>query len=176
MGEAHIPFSIEFYFLFNVSIRFQDYLKVLNDFRTSLPQRLNHLEPTDSEVKEKVQEVSTAFQNLLNRIDRLGDKFAVLNSKQRNFAEAMEKASTWLSGVAKTTKKVVDEPTAADPRAIQDQLDRVKALNMELMQQGRLIDGAKGAASSLLDAFEVIVLRVALNYFLIGCHHWFWIF
>ncbi|KAG8192780.1 hypothetical protein JTE90_019099 [Oedothorax gibbosus] len=132
----------------------KDYLKVLNDYRTTLPQRLGHMEPTDSEVKEKVQEVSTAFQNLLNRIDRLGDKFGVLYNKQRNFAESLEKASSWLSGVQKTTKKVVDEPTAADPRAIQDQLDRVKALNMELMQNGRLIDAAKLAANSLLDAFD----------------------
>lgn len=132
----------------------KDYLKVLNDFRTSLPQRLGHLEPTESQVKEKVQEVSTAFQNLLNRIDRLGDKFSVLYSKQRYFAESMEKASSWLTSVQKTTKKVLDEPTAADPRAIQDQLDRVKALNMELIQQGRLIDSAKQAANALLDAFE----------------------
>ncbi|PRD36621.1 UNVERIFIED_CONTAM: Dst [Trichonephila clavipes] len=132
----------------------KDYLKVLNDFRTSLPQRLGHLEPTESQVKEKVQEVSTAFQNLLNRIDHLGDKFSVLYSKQRNFAESMEKAASWLASVQKTTKKVLDEPTAADPRAIQDQLDRVKALNMELIQQGRLIDNAKQAASALLDAFE----------------------
>ncbi|GBM86483.1 Dystonin [Araneus ventricosus] len=132
----------------------KDYLKALNDFRTSLPQRLPHLEPTDSEVKEKVQEVSTAFQNLLNRIDRLSDKFGILYSKQRNFAESLEKATTWLTGIQKTTKKVLDEPTAADPRAIQDQLDRVKALNIELIQQGRLIDNAKQAANALLDAFD----------------------
>ncbi|GBO09432.1 Dystonin [Araneus ventricosus] len=132
----------------------KDYLKALNDFRTSLPQRLPHLEPTDSEVKEKVQEVSTAFQNLLNRIDRLSDKFGILYSKQKNFAESLEKATTWLTGIQKTTKKVLDEPTAADPRAIQDQLDRVKALNIELIQQGRLIDNAKQAANALLDAFD----------------------
>ncbi|CAL1283114.1 unnamed protein product [Larinioides sclopetarius] len=132
----------------------KDYLKALNDFRTSLPQRLPHLEPTESQVKEKVQEVSTAFQNLLNRIDRLSDKFGLLYSKQRNFAESLEKATTWLTGIQKTTKKVLDEPTAADPRAIQDQLDRVKALNIELIQQGRLIDNAKQAANALLDAFD----------------------
>ncbi|KAF8783432.1 Dystonin like protein [Argiope bruennichi] len=132
----------------------KDYSKVLNDFRTSLPQRLPHLEPTESQVKEKVQEVSTAFQNLLNRIDRLSDKFSILYSKQRNFAESLEKATTWLSSVQKTTKKVLDEPTAADPRAIQDQLDRVKALNIELIQQGRLIDNAKQSANALLDAFD----------------------
>ncbi|GIY98970.1 dystonin [Caerostris extrusa] len=113
-------------------------------------KRLGHLEPSDSQVKEKVQEVSTAFQNLLNRIDRLGDKFGILYSKQRNFAESMEKATHWLASVQKTTKKVLDEPMAADPRAIQDQLDRVKALNMELIQQGRLVDNAKQAATALL--------------------------
>ncbi|XP_015906702.2 microtubule-actin cross-linking factor 1, isoforms 1/2/3/4 isoform X2 [Parasteatoda tepidariorum] len=132
----------------------KDYLKVLNNFRTNLPQRLAHLEPGESEVKIKVQEVSTAYQNLLNRIDRLGDKFGILYNKQRNFEECMEKATAWLNSVTKTTKKVIDEPVAADPRAIQDQLDRVKALNMELIQQARLIDAAKQAGNSLLDAFD----------------------
>ncbi|XP_035227819.1 dystonin-like, partial [Stegodyphus dumicola] len=132
----------------------KDYLRVLNDFRTSLPRRLGHLEPTDSEVKAKVQEVSTAFQNLLNRIDKLGDKFSNLFSKQRNFADCMEKASMWLNSIQKNAKKVVEEPAAADPRAIQDQLDRVKVLNMELIQQGRLIDAAKESARVLLDALE----------------------
>ncbi|KFM60284.1 Dystonin, partial [Stegodyphus mimosarum] len=132
----------------------KDYLRVLNDFRTSLPRRLGHLEPAESEVKAKVQEVSTAFQNLLNRIDKLGDKFSNLFSKQRNFADCMEKASMWLNSVQKNAKKVIEEPAAADPRAIQDQLDRVKALNMELIQQGRLIDAAKESARVLLDALE----------------------
>ena len=133
---------------------FQDYLKVLNDFRTNLPRRLGHLEPGESEVKAKVHEVSTAFQNLLNRIDRLGDKFSLLYSKQLYFADSVEKASNWLNSVQKSAKKIIEEPAAADTRAIQDQLDRIKALNMELIQQGRLIDTAKQAAISLLDAFD----------------------
>lgn len=35
------------------------------------------------------------------------------------------------------------EPVAADPTALEDQLNRVKALNNELMSQSRLIDSAK---------------------------------
>lgn len=126
----------------------------MNEFRTTLPHRLGYLEPSESEVKAKVQEVSTAFQNLLNRIDRLGDKFSLLYSKQLYFADSVEKATSWLISIQKTAKKVIEEPAAADTRAIQDQLDRVKALNMELIQQGRLIDTAKQAANALLDAFE----------------------
>lgn len=127
---------------------------MLNEFRANLPRRLGYLEPGDSEVKAKVQEVSTAFQNLLNRIDRLGDKFSLLYSRQLYFSDSLEKAARWLSSISKTAKKVIEEPGAADTRAIQDQLERVKALNMELIQQGRLIEAVKQAAASLLDVFD----------------------
>ncbi|KAM7295031.1 uncharacterized protein ISCGN_024536, partial [Ixodes scapularis] len=131
-----------------------DYLRSLNDFRTNLPRRLGHVEPTESEVKSQVGQVTTDYQNLLNRVNRLGDRFSGLGDRKRNYHDSVERATTWLNEAQRNAKRLLEEPTAAEPKAIQDQLDRVRAFNLEAVGQGRLIETAKHAAQSLLSSLE----------------------
>ncbi|KAL1415473.1 hypothetical protein MTO96_006816 [Rhipicephalus appendiculatus] len=127
----------------------KEYLRMLNDHRTSLPQRLSHLEPSESEVRAEVSHVSTEYQNLLSRVNKLGDQFSSLTERKRAYHEAMERATAWLNEAQRSAKRLLEEPTAAEPPAIQEQLERVRAFHLEAVGQGRLIETAKQAAQVL---------------------------
>ncbi|CAG2068961.1 unnamed protein product, partial [Timema podura] len=49
---------------------------------------------------------------------------------------------------------ILSEPVGAEPRTIEEQLNRAKALNNEFVAQGRLVDNAKQAVSALLRSLE----------------------
>ncbi|CAG0880401.1 unnamed protein product [Darwinula stevensoni] len=132
----------------------KDHLKTLNAFRTSLPQRYSHIEPSDSQVRRKVADVSTAFQDLLSRANKLSEKFLSVGDKQHMYADCVDRMKTWLKEVEPKASKLVNEPIAAEPKAIQDQLDKVKMLNNDILSQGRLLDSTKQAGKNLLDSLE----------------------
>ncbi|XP_022692769.1 microtubule-actin cross-linking factor 1-like isoform X2 [Varroa jacobsoni] len=127
------------------------YLRQLNEIRTAHPDRLGHIEALESEVKSQVNEVTNTYQILLNRVNKLSDQLGGLGERKRNYHETVEKATVWLNDAQKQAKKLLEEPAGAEPRQIQDQLDRVRSFNMDIIQQGRLIDNARHAGESLID-------------------------
>lgn len=132
----------------------KDFLSALNDYRASLPRRLNSLQLAEYMLKSEVNDVNKAYEELLNRVKGMNDRLGGLGDKQRNYADALDKATQALNESKKQVKRVVEEQIAADPRAIQDQLDKVKSLSMEVKSQGRLIDNVKQAGRSLVDAMR----------------------
>ena len=132
----------------------KEYLKTLNEFRTSLPQRLGHIEPHEYLVKQEVTEVTQTFQDLLSRANRLSDKLSSIGGRQREYQEALERAERWLREVEPRAEKVVNEPVAAEPRGVHDQLDRARTLNTDLLAQGKLFDTATQSAAQLVKALE----------------------
>jgi hypothetical protein len=46
------------------------------------------------------------------------------------------------------------EPIGAEPRVVEEQLHRAKALHNEIIANGKLIDDAKQAAASLLGSLD----------------------
>lgn len=107
----------------------QDYLTVVNNFRANLPERYSAIEPTNSVVKQKVTEVTDAYQTLLGRVHKLNDAFSGLADKQRQYNDAYDKASTWLRDTTKQANKLLEEPVGADSKIVQDQVDKVLCSN-----------------------------------------------
>ncbi|XP_076320048.1 microtubule-actin cross-linking factor 1, isoforms 1/2/3/4/5-like isoform X3 [Tachypleus tridentatus] len=132
----------------------KDYLKILNNFRTNLPRRRAHVEPKESEVKTEVSEVSTTYHNLLNRVNRLSEKFSRVIEKERYYVECLEKATVWLQDVRRSSFKLLDEPIAAEPRAIHDQLNRIKTISLDIVGQSRLIENTKQSGKFLIEFLE----------------------
>ncbi|XP_013786395.2 uncharacterized protein LOC106470391 [Limulus polyphemus] len=132
----------------------KEYLKILNNIRTNLPRRRAHVEPKESEVKAQVSVVSTTYQNLLNQVNRLRDKITTVEARQRHYSECLEKATSWLLEVQTTSRKLLDEPVAAEPKLIQDQLDRIKTVSLDIVSQSRVIENIKQAGKTLLDTLE----------------------
>ena len=134
----------------------KDYLSSLNEYRLTLPQRLRAVEESDYLVKSEVNELSKDYYDLLERVNALSDRLSGLSDKQRNFADAYDKASRWLNEVKRSAKKLLDEPVAAEPRAIGEQLDKVRALSNEVHSNARLIDNVKHTGRALLENLEQI--------------------
>ncbi|XP_047367848.1 microtubule-actin cross-linking factor 1 isoform X33 [Vespa velutina] len=135
----------------------KEYLQILNDFRTSLPQRLPHKEPTasqDSPVRHEVSLVTTQYKDLLTRANQLSDRLSGVGGKQRDYNESLEKANTWLREVEPKVHRIISEAIAAEPKQVEDQLNKAKALNNELLANERLIDAAKNGVDALLRSLD----------------------
>ncbi|KAK5647774.1 hypothetical protein RI129_002666 [Pyrocoelia pectoralis] len=135
----------------------KEYLNVLNEFRTSLPSRLPHIEPLssqDSPVRNEVSYVTQQYRDLLHRANNLSDRLSGVGSRQRDYSEALDKARQWMRDVEPKVNKVLNEPIAGDPKGVEDQLNKAKTLNNEFVANGRLIDNTKQALESLLRSLE----------------------
>ncbi|XP_063905655.1 microtubule-actin cross-linking factor 1 isoform X22 [Zophobas morio] len=135
----------------------KEYLALLNDFRTSLPSRLHHIEPIsaqDSPVRSEVSIVGQQYRDLLSRANNLSDRLSGVGGRQREYSDAVDKAKQWLREAEPRALKVLDEPVGGDPKSVEDQLNRAKALNNEFVANGRLIDNAKQATDALLHSLQ----------------------
>lgn len=125
----------------------------LNEFRTSLPQRLPHIEPPQvSVVRDEVTSTSACYRDLLSRANGLSDRLSGVGGRQREHREALEKARMWMKEAEPRALKVLGEPVGADPRNVEEQLGKARQLNNEFVTQGRLIDSAKMV--NLLQLFQ----------------------
>ncbi|XP_050743306.1 dystonin isoform X18 [Drosophila biarmipes] len=131
----------------------KEFLAILNDFRTSLPERLPHVEPlssAESPIRQEVSLVSAQYKDLLNRVNALQDRVSGLGGRQREYQNALDKANEWLRSVHPRVSRIISEPIAGDPKGVQDQMNEAKALHNELLSSGRLVDNAQQALDNLL--------------------------
>lgn len=131
----------------------KEFLSVLNDFRTSLPERLHHVEPlasSESPIRKEVQLVSAQYKDLLHRANALSDRISGLGGRQREYHDALEKALSWLNAVHPRVAAALSDPIAADPLAVQEQMTEAKGLHNDFLTQGRLIDNVKHGLDALL--------------------------
>lgn len=116
----------------------------MNEFRTSLPQRLPHIEPSqDPVVRNEVSAVTAQYRDLLSRANGLSDRLSGVGGRQREYRDALDKARSWLREAEPRANKVLSEPVGAEPKTVEEQLNKAKTLNNEFVAQERLIDAAK---------------------------------
>lgn len=120
----------------------------------NLPKKLSPLKVAESEVKSEVHEITTVFHNFLNNVNRLHDNFMIISNKYRCFTESIEKANVWLIEIEKSSKKSLEEPIADEPRGVQEQLDKIKLINMEVVGQSRLVENVLQSAKLLSDTLD----------------------
>uniref|UniRef100_A0A6P4F2G1 Dystonin isoform X34 n=1 Tax=Drosophila rhopaloa TaxID=1041015 RepID=A0A6P4F2G1_DRORH len=131
----------------------KEFLAILNDFRTSLPERLPHVEPlssAESPIRQEVSLVSAQYKDLLSRVNALQDRVSGLGGRQREYQDALDKANEWLRIVHPRVSRIISEPIAGEPKGVQDQMNEAKALHNELLSNGRLVDNAQQALDNLL--------------------------
>lgn len=89
---------------------YQEYLNCLNEFRTSLPARLSHIEPVsaqDSAVRNAVNTISAQYRDILNRANVLADRLSGVGGRQREYRDALDKAKTWMRDAEPRANKVL---------------------------------------------------------------------
>uniref|UniRef100_A0A034VFP6 Dystonin n=1 Tax=Bactrocera dorsalis TaxID=27457 RepID=A0A034VFP6_BACDO len=121
----------------------KEFLSILNDFRTSLPERLPHIEPisnAESPIRQEVSLISTQYKDLLHRANALQDRISGLYSCQREFQNALNKADDWIQTIQPQVTRVLSEPLSADTKSASDQMNKAKSIHNELLSNGRLID------------------------------------
>ncbi|XP_037953232.1 uncharacterized protein LOC119683566 isoform X20 [Teleopsis dalmanni] len=131
----------------------KEFLSVLNDFRTSLPERLPHIEPhsiTESPIRQEVSLVSTHYKDLLHRVNALQDRILELGGRQREYQDSLEKANEWLRNAKPRVTRILSEPVAGDSKTVQDQMNEAKAMHNEILLNGRLVDNAQQSLDSLI--------------------------
>jgi hypothetical protein len=72
----------------------------------------------------------------------------------QDYNDAVDRARKWLKETEPRVAKLCNEPIAAEPRVVEDQLNRAKALNSEIIANGKLIEDAKAAAHNLLASLD----------------------
>ncbi len=130
----------------------KEYISALNEFRVKL--RAGHLKQAESQVSEEVTHASAAYHELLNRANRLADRFSKVGNRSKDYSDAVERAKRWLKETEPRVSKMCSEPIGAEPRVVEDQLNRAKALNNEIIANRKLIDDAKQAAANLLSSLD----------------------
>ncbi|XP_020715279.1 dystonin isoform X15 [Ceratitis capitata] len=131
----------------------KEFLSILNDFRTSLPERLPHIEPisnAESPIRQEVSLISTQYKDLLHRANALQDRISGLNACQREFQNAIDKAEEWVRNVQPRVLRILSEPLSADTKAASEQMNKAKALHNELLSNGRLIDNVDQTLDDLM--------------------------
>merc|ERR1711981_1546432 len=128
----------------------KEYISFLNEFRVKL--RSTQLKQSESKVSAEVTHASQAYHDLLDRVNKLSDRVARLGNKSKDYNDAVERAKKWLAATEPKVSKFCNEPIGAEPRVVEEQLSRAKALHSDILINGKLIDDAKHAAGSLLDA------------------------
>jgi DNA repair exonuclease SbcCD ATPase subunit len=116
--------------------------------------RQNNLKITESYVTEEVNHVTQGYNDLLARANALADAMSMVGGKYKDYNDAVERAKRWLKETEPKVAKICNEPIAAEPKLVEDQLNRAKALNNEIIANGKLIEDAKAAAANLLASLD----------------------
>lgn len=137
----------------------KEFLHALNEFRAGLPQPLPAKESTPCEasaVRGEVSLVSSRYKDLLARANLLSDKLSGVGGRQRDYRECVEKARGWLREMEPKVNRAVSEATAAEPKQVEEQLARVKALNKEMLANERLVESVRSSLEALLRSLDLV--------------------
>ncbi|XP_063388361.1 microtubule-actin cross-linking factor 1 [Cydia fagiglandana] len=133
----------------------KEFLTILNDYRTSLPSRLSHIHPSgDSALREAAALARRRHAELAARAQRLQERLRGAADVTKQYHDALDRAQRWMKEVEPQARSVISEPVGGEPRAVETQLARAKALHSEILAQGRLVDNAKDACDQLVKSLE----------------------
>lgn len=96
----------------------------------------------------------------MKRANKLSDKMSDISSKHKDYQDIVTKAKAWLKEVEPKATKIINEPLGAEPKTVEDQLSRAKALNNDVMANERLVSHSVQAAANLLAALDGDVSEV----------------
>ncbi|XP_049879738.1 microtubule-actin cross-linking factor 1 isoform X17 [Pectinophora gossypiella] len=133
----------------------KEFLSILNEYRTSLPSRLSHVTPPpDSAVREAATLAKRRHSELVSRAQRLQDRLRGAADVTKLYHDALDRAHRWMKEIEPQARSVLSEQVGGEPRAVEAQLNKARALHNEILAQGRLIDNAKDACDQLVKSLE----------------------
>lgn len=106
---------------------------MLTEFRTSaLPRQFNRTfteAPDSNVVRERLARLNEAFDRLQVRGDQTYQSLQDLIHKHQVYNETTTSVRSWLHSAENELARLLQEPIAAEPLAVQQQIDKLRVRN-----------------------------------------------
>ncbi|KPJ14035.1 Microtubule-actin cross-linking factor 1, isoform 4 [Papilio machaon] len=132
----------------------KEFVSIVNEQRASLESRSAPLSARGDQVRDAAGSARRRHGDLAARAQRLLDRLRSAHAALQRHRAALQRAQQWLQDLEPQVRSALEEGVGGEPRAVEAQLQRVKALHNEILSQGRLVDNAKEACEQLLNSLE----------------------
>ncbi|KAM9320102.1 microtubule-actin cross-linking factor 1 [Gastrophryne carolinensis] len=125
--------------------------KVVDAEKAALEESSEEVEIAGALVKSKLEDASKRYSALHSKCSRLGTHLNSLLSQYQHFQEGSDAALAWLQKTELAVEKMISEPVASDPAALQAQLQKAKNLQGDLAEHQVQVDKVQKALHGLLE-------------------------
>nr|XP_006813086.1 PREDICTED: dystonin isoform X1 [Saccoglossus kowalevskii] len=134
----------------------KEYKSELSEFRTNkIPKSFtkNFTEaPETSLLKNRVNDINERYKKLKTNCKDLVSKLKAIDNKGKKYQEALDNVLPWLQQTEEELKKVLEEPVGAEPKVVQKQVDKVKAMLSDLATHGKDVEKVKDTGKDLIES------------------------
>ncbi|KAM8975105.1 microtubule-actin cross-linking factor 1 [Pelodytes ibericus] len=102
-------------------------------------------------VKTKLEDASKRYSTLHSKCSKLGSHLNSMLSRFQQFQEGSDAALTWLQGTESVVQKILSEPVASDPGALQAQLEKAKTIQCDLAEHQVQVEKVHKALRALVE-------------------------
>ena len=122
----------------NQPISKQLYKEELADFRsTALPRQFSQTfseAPDSNVIRDKLANLNSRYEKLKDRCLCHRDKLGAVMEKQEKYHTTVDPMLPWIDETQVKLSKMLREPIAAEPAAVQNQIDQLKVSELIYLQ------------------------------------------
>ncbi|XP_040192939.1 microtubule-actin cross-linking factor 1 isoform X15 [Rana temporaria] len=128
--------------------------KAIEAEKAALEQSSEEVGVAAALVKSKLEDASKRYSALHSKCSKLGTHLNSLLNRYQQFQEGSDAALAWLQNTELTVEKMLSEPVASNPVALQAQLDKAKNMQCDLAEHQVQVDKVQKALRGLLEIQE----------------------
>ncbi|XP_073471424.1 microtubule-actin cross-linking factor 1 isoform X15 [Aquarana catesbeiana] len=128
--------------------------KAIEAEKAALEQSSEEVGVAAALVKSKLEDASKRYSALHSKCSKLGTHLNSLLNRYQQFQEGSDAALAWLQNTELTVEKMLFEPVASNPVALQAQLDKAKNMQCDLAEHQVQVDKVQKALRGLLEIQE----------------------
>ncbi|XP_033113678.1 microtubule-actin cross-linking factor 1-like [Anneissia japonica] len=132
------------------------YKQMLYDFRnTALPSQFNRMfseAPDATGIQDRLVQLDNDFTQVEQKCGNASKRLDFLITKHQYYNKSLESAMRWLDATEKAMSKLMQEPIAAETQTVQEQTEKFKAFNDDVIKHSKDIEDLKDTGRELSDA------------------------
>ncbi|XP_075709202.1 microtubule-actin cross-linking factor 1-like isoform X13 [Rhinoderma darwinii] len=102
-------------------------------------------------VKNKLEDASKRYSALHSKCSKLGTHLNSLLNRYQQFQEGSDAAVSWLQNAELSVEKLLSQPVASDPVALQSQLEKAKIMQCDIAEHQVQVEKVHKAVRGLLE-------------------------
>lgn len=116
-----------------------------------------HIDTSECEnVREKVRTTADRYTEVVNKCNAYGDKLEDTVGKRTRFLNAVAEMEDWIKHMDKKLDVLTREGVGTEAKELYQQLERVRKLNAEAIQQNKGLDEVKDAGKALMSNLSAL--------------------